>query len=58
MSIDQVLALKPGDLVRLDRQADAGVTVFADAVPVHRARPGRSRSRRAVQILGTVEEVR
>jgi flagellar motor switch protein FliM len=58
MSIDQVLALKPGDLVRLDRRADAGVTVFADAVPVHRARPGRSRSRRAVQILGTVEEVR
>jgi flagellar motor switch protein FliM len=58
MSVEQVLALKPGDLVRLDRQADAGVTLYADAVPVHRARPGRSGIRRAVQVLGTVEEVR
>jgi flagellar motor switch protein FliM len=58
MSVEEVLALKPGDLVRLDRPAASGVTVYADAVPVHRARPGRSGIRRAVQVLGTVEEAR
>ena len=56
MTVDQVLALKPGDVVTLDGQAAAGVTLFADAVPVHRARPGRSGARRGVQILGRVEE--
>jgi hypothetical protein len=34
--------------------------VYADAVPVHRARAGRSGTRRAVQILGpySAEETR
>jgi flagellar motor switch protein FliM len=58
MTIDEVLALAPGDVVRLDGPASAGVTLYADAVPVHRARPGRSRSRRAVQVLGSVQEPR
>ena len=34
------------------RQADDDVAVYADAMPVHRARAGRSGTRRAVQILG------
>ena len=56
MSVDEVLALRPGDVVKLSSQVAAGVTVFADQVPVHHARPGRSGSRRAVQITGPVEE--
>jgi len=56
MSVEEVLALRPGDVVRLDGQVASGVTVFADQVAVHRARPGRSGSKRAVQITGPVEE--
>jgi len=32
--------------------AEGGVTLYADKVPVHRAKPGRSGARRAVQIAG------
>jgi len=55
MAVRDVLALKPGDVLRLDGQAAAGITLFADQVPVHRARPGRSGVKRAAQILGPVE---
>jgi flagellar motor switch protein FliM len=54
LPIEQVLALQPGDVLRLDAPAEAGVTLFADKVPVHRAKPGRSGSRRAVQITERV----
>jgi flagellar motor switch protein FliM len=54
LPIEQVLALQPGDVLRLDAPADAGVTLYADKVPVHRAKPGRSGSRRAVQITERV----
>jgi flagellar motor switch protein FliM len=56
MTVADVLALKPGDVVRFDGQAASGVTLFADQVPVHRARPGRSGLKRAVQVLGPVED--
>jgi flagellar motor switch protein FliM len=52
MPIEAVLSLKPGDVLALNAPVDAGITLFADAVPVHRARPGRSGGRRAVQITG------
>jgi flagellar motor switch protein FliM len=55
MSIQDVLALKPGDVVRLDGQAASGITLYADQVPVHRARPGRNGLRRAAQVLGPAE---
>jgi flagellar motor switch protein FliM len=58
MAVEDVLALKPGDVLRLDRQAASGITLFADQVPVHRARPGRSGRKRAAQVLGPVEENR
>jgi len=58
MAVADVLALKPGDVLRLDGQASHGVTLFADQVPVHRARPGRSGLKRAAQILGPVEDDR
>jgi flagellar motor switch protein FliM len=58
MTVEDVLALKPGDVVRLDGQAAGGITLFADQVPVHRARPGRHGLKRAAQVLGPVEEGR
>jgi flagellar motor switch protein FliM len=51
MPIESVLALKPGDVLRLGSDADSGVTLYADKVPVHRAKPGRSGSRRAIQVV-------
>jgi flagellar motor switch protein FliM len=50
MPIEAVLALKEGDLLRLNAPAAGGITLFADKVPVHVGRPGRSGSRRAVQV--------
>lgn len=50
LAIDEVLALAPGDLVRLGAPAAHGVGIYAEDVPIHRARPGRSGTRRAVQI--------
>ena len=58
MSVEDVLALKPGDVVRLDGQAAGGITLYADQVPVHRARPGRNGLKRAAQVIGPVEEGR
>jgi flagellar motor switch protein FliM len=52
MPIEAVLALKEGDLLRLNAPASGGITLFADKVPVHTGRPGRSGSRRAVQVTG------
>jgi flagellar motor switch protein FliM len=50
LPIEAVLALRPGDVLKLDARADEGVTLYAGAVPVHRALPGRSGGRRAIQI--------
>ena len=55
MPIEQVLALKPGDLVRFDATAGSDVTVYSDRTPVHRGRPGRHGNRRAVQVIEPVE---
>jgi flagellar motor switch protein FliM len=52
LAIDEVLALEPGDLVRLGAPAEAGVGIYAEDVPIHRAQPGRSGTRRAVQVMG------
>jgi flagellar motor switch protein FliM len=54
MPIEEVLALQPGDVLRLEAPAEGGVTLFADKVPVHVGKPGRSGSRRAVQVSGRV----
>ena len=52
LPLEQVLALRPGDVLSLDSPAAAGVTIFADETPVLVGKPGRSGSRRAVQITG------
>jgi flagellar motor switch protein FliM len=54
LSLEDVLALQPGDVVRLDAGADAELTLYADRTPVHHARGGRSGTRRAVQITTPV----
>jgi flagellar motor switch protein FliM len=58
LSLEEVLRLQPGDVVRLDAEADAEVTLYADRTPIHRARAGRSGQRRAVQITNPVEPSR
>ena len=55
LTLDEILRLQPGDVIRLDANADAEITLFADRTPVHRARGGRSGKHRAVQITGPVE---
>jgi flagellar motor switch protein FliM len=54
MPIEAVLALKEGDLLRLNAPASSGITLFADKVPVHKGKPGRSGSRRAAQVAGRI----
>jgi flagellar motor switch protein FliM len=51
LSINEVLALKPGDVVTLDAKAGSDVLLFADRTPVLRTRPGRSGTRRAIQVI-------
>jgi flagellar motor switch protein FliM len=56
LTLAEILALAPGDVIRLDADADTELTLFADRTPVHHARGGRSGKYRAVQITGLVEE--
>jgi flagellar motor switch protein FliM len=57
MPVEDVLALRPGDTLRLDGAAEEGaVTLFADNVPLQRCKLGRNGRRRAVGVLGPVEE--
>lgn len=57
MSLERVLALRPGDVLRLDGAAEEGaVTLYADAVALQRCKLGRNGRHRAVGILGGVEE--
>ncbi|HEV3001939.1 MAG TPA: FliM/FliN family flagellar motor switch protein [Solirubrobacteraceae bacterium] len=56
MPVHEVLALKPGDVVKLGAAAGSHVTLFAEDVPVHTARPGRSGNRRAVQVVAPTGE--
>jgi flagellar motor switch protein FliM len=50
LTIDDVLALKAGDVVQLHSRADEGATVCIGATRLYRAKPGRSGSRRAIEI--------
>jgi len=57
MSLGHVLALRPGDVLRLDGAAEEGaVTLYADAVALQRCKLGRNGRRRAVGVLGPVED--
>lgn len=50
MTLDEVLRLRAGDIVRLRRPADEGVVLCIGDQPMHVADPGRNRNRRAVRI--------
>jgi flagellar motor switch protein FliM len=51
MSIGDVLDLTEGSIVKLNTPAADGVYVCAGGTKLHRAQPGRSGSRRAVEII-------
>ncbi|HTN22984.1 MAG TPA: FliM/FliN family flagellar motor switch protein [Solirubrobacteraceae bacterium] len=56
MPLERVLALRPGDVLRLDGTAEEGaVTLYADAVALQRCKLGRNGRHRAVGVLGAVE---
>jgi flagellar motor switch protein FliM len=50
LTAEEILALRPGDVVRLGARAEDGVGVFAENTPLARAVPGAAGPRRAVQI--------
>ncbi len=52
VSLGDLLALGPGDVIRLERAANAPVDVLVDRTRVFRARPGRVGRRLAAEILG------
>jgi flagellar motor switch protein FliM len=56
MDVDDVLALQVGELLSLGTATEDAITLLADDVEVHRARPGRSGRRRAVQVVGAIED--
>jgi flagellar motor switch protein FliM len=55
LTTDEVLALKPGDVLELETPAAGGVLLYADTTPVAPARPGRNGRRRAAQVDSTLE---
>lgn len=54
MPVSEVLALGPGDVVRLGRRAAAGAVLHIDHVPVFAVALGRNGAMRAVQVTSTV----
>ncbi|MTD45471.1 hypothetical protein GKE82_14535 [Conexibacter sp. W3-3-2] len=56
MTLEQILALTPGDVVALNGRAGDDVTLWADRTPVHHGRAGRHSGRRAVQLTRPAEE--
>ncbi len=56
ITAQDVLGLKPGDVLRFGQPAAEGVTIFADETPVYRAKPGRHGNRRAVQVVERLEQ--
>jgi flagellar motor switch protein FliM len=56
MAVRDILALGPGSTIHFEAPADDGVELYADSVPLARARAGRQGQRRAVQLSGFFEE--
>jgi flagellar motor switch protein FliM len=53
LPIDEILALRPGSVIKLGANAEHGVTLFAENVKLARAQPGCNGARRAIQVSGT-----
>jgi flagellar motor switch protein FliM len=58
VTVGELAALAPSDVIRLDRVAHAPVDVLVEGSPVFRARPGRVGRRLAVEILTREEAAR
>jgi flagellar motor switch protein FliM len=56
LTLAEVLALEPGQLLRFGVPAARGVRLYAGRVPAHRAQPGRNGNHRAVQVIGRIGE--
>jgi len=56
MAVRDILALGPGSTIHFEAAAEDGVELYADSVPLARARAGRQGPRRAVQLSGFFEE--
>jgi flagellar motor switch protein FliM len=54
LSLSDVLALKPGDTLRLRRPVEQGVTLCVGDVEAYDASPGRNGNLRAVQVRGSI----
>jgi flagellar motor switch protein FliM len=51
-----VLRMRPGDVIPLERSVSRGVTLFVDEVPAYTGNPGRNANLRAVQVRGPWSE--
>jgi flagellar motor switch protein FliM len=58
LTIHDVLALAPGDVLKLGTAAGDGVYLCAGDVRLHRARPGRNGSQRAVEVVERLDGLR
>ena len=58
LPLEQVLALRQGDVVPLGVPATAGVTIFAGDIPLYCGSPGRFGTRRAVSVESSLERGR
>jgi flagellar motor switch protein FliM len=56
MAIGDILNLKVGDTLELDRSAGDSIPVKVEGIPKFLAYPGHSNSRRAVQVLRRVKK--
>jgi len=52
LTLGELLALAPGDIVPLRRKVEEGVVVCVGDVPTYVGRPGRDGGRKAVQVTG------
>jgi len=56
LPLERVLELRAGDVLRLGAPASAGVSLCVGTIPVHRAKPGRHGSSRAVEVIERLEQ--
>jgi flagellar motor switch protein FliM len=55
MPVQRMLALNPGTLLALEDRAEDGVQLFAEGVPLGRARPGLRGTHRAIKLTAPIE---
>ncbi|HWX46063.1 MAG TPA: FliM/FliN family flagellar motor switch protein [Solirubrobacteraceae bacterium] len=55
MPVEQMLALNPGALFALPDRAEEGIQLFAEGIPLGRARPGLRGARRAIKLTEPID---